>query len=153
MRSYSYYPEQLAALSSLNSFAPVADAGRPAPASSEEPSAPRRAARIPEAPRRAETLRRQAVLTPMAAPLPSAEPAPKQQGKQEGWKIFGLSVPKPGWPDGEALRGQAASWRDAAASLPDKAVALRDHIAGLWPPRRDAKPVADPATNLPRLAN
>ncbi|MTV29366.1 AraC family transcriptional regulator, partial [Rhodoblastus acidophilus] len=54
-RSYAYYPEQLAALFSLNSFAPVADPGRPAASAAPGPTAPppARAVRPPEA-RRAE---------------------------------------------------------------------------------------------------
>jgi hypothetical protein len=80
---------------------------------------------------------------------PAAEPAPRQ----EGWKVLGFTVPKPGWPDGDALRSHAASWRDAAASLPDKAAALRDRVTSLWPLRGDAKPATGPATDLPRPAN
>ncbi|MBB4197621.1 hypothetical protein CCR94_13190 [Rhodoblastus sphagnicola] len=140
-RSYSYYPEQLAALSSLNSFAPVADPGLPVSATApiKEPAAPRKIARVPDAPRRAEPVRLGAPLASVAAPAAAAATAEKP----EGWKLFGVALPKPGLPDGETLRRQAEGWRDAAASLPGKALALGARVGRLWPgsdPQPDAKP-------------
>jgi hypothetical protein len=136
-RSYAYYPEQLAALSSLSNFAPVADPGRPAaPAAApvREPQAARPPVRPAEAPRRAETRPAAPRIAPAAA-APAAAPAPKDE-----WSVFGLAVPKPGWPDGKALREKAAGWGEAAASLPDKALALGAGFARLW-----REPETDPA--------
>jgi hypothetical protein len=137
--SYAYYPEQLAALSSLNGFQPLADPGRPTIAASAAPAqgaasqgsasqgsagldlpatpAARKIAR--EAQRRPAPVSAAAPQTPAAAP--HADP--------EAWSVFGVKLPKPGWPDGDALRRQADNWRDAAGG---QATALGDHIAHLW---------------------
>jgi hypothetical protein len=150
-RSYAYYPEQLAALSSLNSFQPAADSGITAVT-----PAPRRSERTAEPPRRADTARSfplaaPAPTRPEAAPKPAAEPAQKP----EGWKLFGVALPRPGWPDGEALGKQAAGWRDG---LSEKAVALGAGVGRMWPfgrtPRPDATPLATPpAPNSPPRGN
>ncbi|MCW2286351.1 hypothetical protein M2323_002371 [Rhodoblastus acidophilus] len=123
-RSYAYYPEQLAALSSLNSFAPAADPGRPAsaaPAPGPTAAPPARPPVRPAETRRAEP---RAVARPAQPAAPAAEPA-----HNEDWKVFGLAVPRPSWPDTKGLREKAAGWGEAAASLPDKAMA---GVSRLW---------------------
>lgn len=129
-RSYAYYPEQLAALSSLNGFQPLADPGRPAitattPAQSPGPAqdalAARRIARA-EGPHRA-------ALVSVAAATPTAAPQAEPEAKSQAWSLFGVNLPRPGWPDGDALRRQADNLRDAASG---QATALGDHLAHLW---------------------
>jgi len=147
-RSYAYYPEQLAALSSLNGFAPVADPGRPASAATpaaeppKEPAAARKAAHAADT-RRAESNRSTAPLAPAQKAGSVAVSAAETAREPEEWRVFGVALPRPGWPDGDALRRHAANWRDAAASLPGKAMALGGR---LWPAAdqaADAKSDAD----------
>ena len=132
-RSYAYYPEQLAALSSLSSFAPVADPGLPASTATSVKEAP--AARHPVRPAEARRAEPRAAASPIAPPAAASRDAPlaaEPERNEEGWKVFGVAVPKPGWPDTKSLRDKAAGWGEAAASLPGKALALGAGVTRLW---------------------
>jgi hypothetical protein len=140
-RSYAYYPEQLAALSSLNSFAPVADPGQPKTSPAPGPTAAPPARPRPTEARRTEP-------RPVARPnAPAAAPVAPEPERNEDWKILGLSVPKPGWPDTKNLREKAAGWGEAAASLPGKAMS---GVTRLW---RGPEADAAPAPAAPARAN
>ena len=135
LRSFAYYPEQLAALASLNSFHPAADPGlasqRLALAAPEKDFAPNPAREAAKPSRRVAPASRGAPIQPLqpsSSPTEATvEPAPRSE-----WKIFGLRVPAPAWPNGEALRQPAEQVRGAAVGLKDKAAALGDRIATLW---------------------
>jgi hypothetical protein len=158
MRSFAYYPEQLAALSSLSSFSPVSDPGRPAAApataapTTVAPAAQRKPVRSAESPRRAEPAPLASAALPAPGSASAVEPAQAREAGREGLSVFGVALPRPGWPDGESLRRQAAHWGDAAASLPGRALALGAGVTRLWPLGRDREPPAQPGAQPP-LAN
>jgi hypothetical protein len=135
-RSYSYYPEQLAALHSMKNFTPIADEGQ----KMESPAAPTVAAGKaapsgaplgaplpPRIVRRADSGLKVAALQPAnASPAPAAPSASRDDPSKPKAKLFGIL---PGLPDlGQSVKGArdvATSWGAAAAGLGAK-------IVGLW---------------------
>ena len=104
LRSYAYYPEQLAALQSLGQFQPIADSGqKPAPQALALAVAVRPAAGETKPGRRAEPTAKLAAATAIPAPAPGSSSFPGVDG----------------------LRDAATRWSEAAAGLGGK-------IASLW---------------------
>ncbi len=104
LRSYAYYPEQLAALQSLGQFQPIADAGqKAAPQAVTLAVAVRPAAG--ESKRRAEPAAKLVAVTTVPTPLaPAPPPAPENKVK-----IFGLPLPgAPNLPGAAELGGHVA---------------------------------------------
>lgn len=132
-RSYSYYPEQLAALHSMSNFTPIADGGlKPEPPAvfavkGALPSA--RVSRRSDAPVKAAALQI-AIPSTQADPQPPSQDQPKQDVKQDAKpKIKFFGVPLPGLPDlGQGVK----SARDAATNWGAAAAGLGSKIAGLW---------------------
>jgi len=132
-RSYSYYPEQLAALHSLRNFTPIADEGQKpdspaAPTVIAGKGVPVGAPLPPRIVRRADAGLKVAALQPASASAAPDEPSvAKLEPAKPKAKLFGMSLP--GLPDlGQSVKGArdvATSWGSAAASLGAK-------IVGLW---------------------
>jgi hypothetical protein len=112
LRSVRYYPEQLAALQSLNDFHPIADQGeKHAPAVVAAPAKP--APFEPKPIRRADTAPKSVVaIVAPTAPAPAAPPRTPEDKTVKTFKILGVPVP-------------------GAAQIGDRAVAVRDE-AGRW---------------------
>jgi hypothetical protein len=125
LRSYSYYPEQLAALHSLSNFQPIADAGEK-PATQVAPSvvAAKAAATDVKLVRRPDSAVKIAVAPP--APVlaaPQAAPSVPDQPT----KVFGL--PLPGAPD---IGGRVAGMRDTAANWGKAVAGFGGKIVSFW---------------------
>jgi hypothetical protein len=130
-RSYSYYPEQLAALRSMSNFTPIADEGlKPEREAIPTVAAAKNAPQSPRIVRRADAPVKVAALV-QAAPAPAAaqfdpQPAAHEQTQPKS-KFFGMSLP--GLPDlGQGVKGA----REAATRWGKAAAGLGDRIAGLW---------------------
>jgi hypothetical protein len=136
-RSYSYYPEQLAALHSIRNFTPIADEGQK-PDSPAAPTViagkgaplgvPVGAPLPPRIVRRADAGLKVAALQPASVSAAPDEPSvAKLEPAKPKAKLFGMSLP--GLPDlGQSVKGArdvATSWGSAAAGLGAK-------IVGLW---------------------
>jgi hypothetical protein len=122
LRSYAYYPEQLAALQSLSAFQPIAETGEnPAPLAAAKPG-------VAEAKilRRAEPVTKLAMIAPLPPVLPSRTPSAAPEPKAET-KFFGLSL-----PDGADLGGRVAGLRDTATHWGEAAVGWSGGIVKLW---------------------
>jgi hypothetical protein len=127
VRSLAYYPEQLAALTSLSSFTPGPDSGLTDPsaaASAAHPSAPGTEAKPV---RRAEAVAK--VAPPLAARAPasmaaavSAEPA-----TDRSVKLFGIAV-----PGATEFGDRVAALRETASRWGESAWGLGGKIAGVW---------------------
>ncbi|MGO8738323.1 hypothetical protein [Rhodoblastus sp.] len=120
LRNLAYYPEQLAALSSLTSFEPRADAGAPVP----PPAAARPPAQIaPIAPKPA----RHAAIKASVRAAPAPAPAPARQKIETPVKILGLAVPSPA-----AIGARVADFRDSASHFGEAALSLGGRITTFW---------------------
>ena len=129
LRSYAYYPEQLAALQSLSVFQPTAEAGA-GPAQTVTLAAPntvvakslggetKPAAGDAKIPRRIEPNAKLA----STAPAPSAVAQIKTEAK-----LFGLAL-----PDGLDVGGRVAGLRDMAAHWGEAAIGWGGGLTRLW---------------------
>jgi hypothetical protein len=121
LRNLAYYPEQLAALTSMADFEPRADSGV-AVIPVAEPPAP--AARKP--------IRHVAAKAPARVPPPTdlaaAPPAgAAAQNVESPVKILGLSIPQ-----GSAIGARVVAVRDSASHLSEAARDLGGRIATIW---------------------
>lgn len=117
LRNLAYYPEQLAALTSMADFEPRADSGAAAiPAA--EPAAP--VARKP--------IRRVAATAPVRVPPPTGAPAaPPTPEAESPVRILGLSLPQP-----SAIGARVVAIRESASHLGEAARDLGGRIATFW---------------------
>jgi hypothetical protein len=143
VRSFAYYPEQLAALTSLSNFTPgpesrVADPLADPSADSAHPSA---SAIDPRPARRAETLAKPssppagrapasfaATIAPLAATVaPLAATVASESATDRSVRLFGVAIPGAAEIGGRiaALRENASNWSESAWSLGGK-------IGGIW---------------------
>jgi hypothetical protein len=121
LRNLAYYPEQLAALTSMADFEPRADSGV-AVIPAAEPLAP--AARKP--------IRHVAAKAPARVPPPTdaaAAPPPgaPAQNAETPVKILGLAIPQ-----GSAIGARVVAVRDSASHLGEAARDLGGRIATIW---------------------
>jgi hypothetical protein len=124
LRSLAYYPEQLAALTSLSNFTPGSDAGLADPsASAAHPSTPVTDAKPV---RRAEAAAKGASPLVTRAPVPMAavggEPAPDRS-----LRFFGVGV-----PGSTEFGDRVASMKENASRWGESAWGLGGKIAGAW---------------------
>ena len=133
-RSYSYYPEQLAALHSMSNFTPIADEGlKPAPQVIPTVTAARDAPLPPRVVRRADGPLKVAALAQPPAAAAQADPQLTSQNQtaqdhaKPKTKIFGVSLP--GLPDlGQGIQDA----RDAATRWGNAAAGFGRGMAGFW---------------------
>ncbi len=119
LRTYAYYPEQLAALQSLSQFQPFADAGE-RPVTQAAPLA-RLGAVETKAARRAEP----GAKTAMAATAPQTTASAPES--KNATKFFGMPL-----PDASDLGGRVAGLRETAARWGETAAGWGGNIAKLW---------------------
>lgn len=127
VRNLSYYPEQLAALTSLASFQPLADAGVPdAPLVDHalKPPAPVLTPGEVKPLRRTESAAKPSpTLTPAATNATAAVAAPQEPPQDKSFKLFGWTAP--GAELVSSMSDNAARWSASVWSLGGKA-------AGFW---------------------
>jgi hypothetical protein len=126
LRNLAYYPEQLAALTSLSSFTPGPDAGLAdsSAAAAARPSAPAteaKPARRAEAPPKAASPLAAREPAPTAAAV-SAEPAPDRSTR-----FFGVAV-----PGATEIGDRVASLKVNASRWGESAWGLGGKLAGAW---------------------
>ncbi len=120
LRNLAYYPEQLAALTSIADFEPRADSGVAAIPAAEPPGP---VARKP--------IRHVAATAPVRVPrqadAPAAAPAPATQAAESPVKILGLSLPQT-----TAIDARVVAVRESASHLGEAARDLGGRIATFW---------------------
>ncbi|MGO9391549.1 hypothetical protein [Rhodoblastus sp.] len=133
LRSYAYYPEQLAALQSLGQFQPIADAGQkaaPQPVTLADAAKPTAG----ESKRRAEPTAKLLAATAVPGPIVVAPFVPVAAAAHENTvKIFGLPLPgAPNLPAAAELGGHVARLQDTAEHWRAAATDFGGRIASFW---------------------
>jgi hypothetical protein len=129
VRSFAYYPEQLAALTSLSNFTPgpesrVADPLASPSASAAHPSAPATDARPA---RRAEAQAKSASPLTGRAPAPLAATFASEPAMDRSVRIFGVTI-----PGAAEIGDRVAAVRENASRWSESAWGLGGKIAGVW---------------------
>jgi hypothetical protein len=125
LRNFAYYPEQLAALTSLSSFTPVSDPGladSAPPASAAHPAAPASEARPV---RRAEAPAKAAPPFAVQAPVPMAAAVGAEPAPDRSVRLFGVVV-----PGAAEIGDRVASLKENASRWGESAWGLGGKLAG-----------------------